>query len=111
MKKLFILVVLALFGCSQKADTVQYQRRLTHFTVHLELADQNTTIARCVGLRTWGDVVPVGTGPYGCNAMDLNTNTATIYATEPQTVDDAYTTLLGHELLHAYAGVYHPGTN
>jgi putative alpha-1,2-mannosidase len=116
MKYLALLLVLFLFGCNnttgpQQTESVKVQRRLTHFTVTLVLADQRTTVAKCVNMRTWGDTVPVGEGPYGCNSFNPATGEATIYATEPQNVDDAYTTLLGHELLHAYAGAYHSGTN
>ncbi len=98
-----------LVACSPKAEPVNLQRRTATLTVHLELNDQRITVGRCVALHTWGDTVPVGPGPYGCTTFDPATSTATIYATEPQQVDDAFTLLLGHEMLHAYGGAYHPG--
>lgn len=107
--RLPIVAVLALLGCSPQPDAVRYQRHLVTFAVHLELADQAATRRQCVKLGTWGSVEPVGAGPYGCNLYDPASNAIIIYATAPERVDDAYTTLLGHELLHAYGGAYHAG--
>jgi len=42
-----------------------------------------------------------------CASFDIEKQTCTIYALNPQTLNDQRTTLLGHEVKHCFDGSYH----
>jgi hypothetical protein len=100
-----VLTVLA--ATAQAGEPIHYTRRQTEFTVRLVFDTQAHVRERCAELGAWGGRRPRGRGVVGCTAYDTVTHIATIYSTEPVEVDDDATTTLGHEVLHAYGGIYH----
>ena len=43
----------------------------------------------------------------GCAVFNLKKHTCTIFAANPQTLNDEKTTILGHEALHCFDGSFH----
>jgi hypothetical protein len=91
------------------ADPIEYVRELPEFTVRIHLGTQREILDKCNELHAWPErveKVPKGKA-LGCSLFDTQTRVQDIYNPRPKDVDDAATTNLGHELLHAYAGRYH----
>ena len=103
--RLLPFLLLACF-CA-RAEEVKPTVERTQVTVRVHWMSREALQDKCAELGAWGGVNPHIKRPVGCDAFNLDTNTADIYAEKPREVDDERTTVLGHELLHALEGKYH----
>jgi hypothetical protein len=105
-----ILVVIIFFGiliagCEPRGTPVKPTRQADSFTIAVNLGSQQEIAAKCA---SFGVNENVQTNvERGCTRFFLDRNHCEVYAPRPEFVDDAATTVLGHEVLHCIAGKYH----
>lgn len=94
------------------AEPVEPTRDLTNFNLTIVWMAPRQVAERCAGLGAWGGNAALAVRvadrqPIGCAVAHHAEARCTVYVSKPEHVDDARTTVLGHEVLHCAIGRYH----
>lgn len=95
-----------------KDDPIKATWEYTEFTVKVTFLSARATALKCASLGAWGGnergaLEAIKGGPVGCARIHHDTKVCEVFAPRPDSVDDAKTAVLGHEVLHCILGKYH----
>lgn len=98
-------------GCASAEGLVGSWNR-SEMAVRITWLSQEDAAITCARLGAWGGDERIALlvsrqRPVGCARIDLASGVCHIFAPKPERIDDARTTVLGHELLHCFIGRYH----
>jgi hypothetical protein len=118
MKRITILAAGLLLALSASAsggradEPVKPTWDKTSFTLRVIFLSPRATALKCARFGAWGGnergaLEALKSGPVGCARILHDENVCEVYVSRPETVNDAKTGVLGHEVLHCITGKYH----
>lgn len=108
----WLLSLLVLVATLAQAEPVKPTWDYTKFTLEIVFLSDREVADKCASLGAWGGNVKLARSmsrdrPIGCAATYHDTKRCVVYVTKPETLNDARTLTLGHEVLHCALGEYH----